>query len=326
MITVHTTHAQVDWKRIGAAAKTRPRKGRAVLDISQKSNPEYYWAKWSDRHSRKVKDTQEEEQPEYYLIWDLLTTLSASQCADPRDRIYSLLALVKGGSRFPVSYTVAPINLFWKAGEHFSAWARPTTSISALRLALGLSVQEISDSLDEHARTKLTIELRYVPPRSAWAALTTKPTCGHGACKKQSIDVQKDRSDILFCARVDPKDQRDFPCAHVLVHPVKRDTKDLNHKSDTFYLMLIIPNTPRSLSLKKTLDRSALLLQFQYGRDKVHNWSCIENNIIKYRQGERWWIDVPPSFIVEILETLERSVNLLHNEIGEDTKQTSFED
>jgi hypothetical protein len=329
VITVHTTHAQVNWKLIGAAAKSRPRKGRAVLDIHQNSNPEYFWAKWSDRHSKKVRDSQEEQQSEQYVIWDLLTTLSASQCADPRDRIYSLLALVKGGSRFPVSYTVAPIHLFWKAGEYFGAWARPSTSVTSLRLALGLNVEEIAASLDKYSGFALRTELRYVPPKSTWTALTTKPACGHGTCKKRGDDVPKGQNDMLFCARIDPKDQRDFPCAHVLVHPIKQDPKDPNYKDDTFSLTLITPDAPRSVGLRKALDWSALLFSFQYGRDKVESWTCILNNTAKYCHGERWWVDVPPSFIVELLETMEKSIHLLHNEVdgvGEGTKDNDFED
>lgn len=326
MITIHTIHAQINWRLIGAAAKSRPRKGRAVLDIQQRSNPEYFWARWSDRHSKKVKDPQEEQQPEYYQIWDLLTTLSASQCADPRDRIYSLLALVKGGSKFPVSYTIPLVRLFWIAGEHFGAWARPTTSVTSLRLALGLSVEEVAASLDTHPKADLKMELRYVPPRSTWAALTTKPTCGHGVCKKQGKDVQKGQKDILFCARIDPEDQRGFPCAHVLVHPIMQDPRDPDYKDDTFSLTLITPDAPRLLSLRKSLDWSALLLQFQYGRDQVRDWSCIVNNIQKYRYGKRWWVDVPPSFIVELLESMEKSVHLLHNEVVEETKDDNLED
>lgn len=326
VITVHTTHAQIDWKLIGAAAKSRPRKGRAILDIQQRSNPEYFWARWSDRHSKKVEDPQQEQQPEYYLIWDLLTTLSASQCADPRDRIYSLLALVKGGSRFPVSYTIPLVRLFWKAGEHFGAWARPTASITSLRLALGLSIEDIAASLDTLPKIDLKMELRYVPPRSTWAALTTKPSCGHGVCKKQGNDVQKAKEDILFCARIDPKDRRDFPCAHVLVHPIKRSPKDPDYKEDTFGLTLLTPDSPRSYGLEKWFDGSALLFQFQYGRDKVRDWSCIMNNIKKYQYGKRWWVDVPPSFIVEIVESMEKSKHLLHNEIVEETERNSFDD
>ncbi|KAJ4985173.1 hypothetical protein SVAN01_09309 [Stagonosporopsis vannaccii] len=43
-------------------------------------------------------------------------------CKDPRDRIYSILAITGDASGFEVRYNESTVETFWRAAEHFSAW------------------------------------------------------------------------------------------------------------------------------------------------------------------------------------------------------------
>jgi hypothetical protein len=58
-------------------------------------------------------------------IWNLLTWRNLALCADLRDRIYSVLPVAGVNDIFSADYTEPPIDLFWRVGEHFGAWAQP---------------------------------------------------------------------------------------------------------------------------------------------------------------------------------------------------------
>ena len=48
--------------------------------------------------------------------------MTISRCADPRDKIYGLLGLLREGHSFPVDYGMSRYDLFFRAWEHFRCW------------------------------------------------------------------------------------------------------------------------------------------------------------------------------------------------------------
>jgi hypothetical protein len=306
-IMVHNTYAQVDWERFGAAVKRRPKKGKAVLDVYQGSNPEYFWNLRNDR--RSIGHLQHRQNPGYHSIWSLLTTLFLSKCADQRDRIYSLLALVQKGQDFRVSYTETPVALFWRAGEHFGAWARPAF-VSALRLALGVSLQELKDSLEEHAHFEITIPLRLFTSRSPLRMFASKAKCAHKACREQGKFQQpsKSRQDISFCSRTDADECRDIHCVHVLFHPV-------TNTRQSFELTLVAPAHNRYPGFTKRLDSVALQHVTGGEWQEVDNWGHVEQQMKRGRLVGRWRLALAPVVVVEHQNTMSERLPLIHDEV-----------
>ena len=57
-----------------------------------------------------------------YHLWDIIHRHARTACWDSRDRIYSLLSLLKVGSDFEVRYEESRLDMFWRAGTYFNAW------------------------------------------------------------------------------------------------------------------------------------------------------------------------------------------------------------
>jgi hypothetical protein len=72
-------------------------------------------------------------------IWYLEFT--SKQCKDPRDRIYSLLAIANA-TDFEVNYAESNIATFWRAADYFGAWTTPWRLVM-LQRALELRGDEI---------------------------------------------------------------------------------------------------------------------------------------------------------------------------------------
>lgn len=59
-------------------------------------------------------------------FWEYLSLRGGlSKCFDPRDHIYSMLALTGHDTTFSVSYTENIVNTFWRSAEYFKAWSSP---------------------------------------------------------------------------------------------------------------------------------------------------------------------------------------------------------
>jgi hypothetical protein len=303
---LHNTQAQVEWERFGAAVKKRPKTGKMVLDIWQSSNPEYFWNLWNDRRSTRHSQDRHQDQYDHHSIWSLLTRLFMSQCADQRDRIYSLLALVEGGRGFEVSYTETPVSLFWRAGEHFGAWARPAF-VYALRQALGVSLPELNDSLEQHSHLETTIPIHFSTSRSLLRIFSSKAKCAHKECRKQHSPPPKSRQDVSLCARTDAKCQ-DIQCVHVILHHV-------TNTRQSFDLTLIVPHHNRYPGFTKVLDSLALQHHANGEWQGVADWELIEQRMKKYRLAGRWRLILSPALIVEHLETMSESSSLIRDEV-----------
>lgn len=312
-VTLHTTYSQVAWTRFGAAAKSRPIKGKAVLDIRQNSNPEYYWSMWLARHPPASFRTS--QQQGHQSLWDLLITLSTSGCAYQRDRIYGLLALVQNGASFDVSYTESPADLFWRAGEYFRAWAR-TAFMETLRLALGVDMSSLNASVERLVskqslyRTRpyrLTIELCCVRSSFLPGLVSSTVSCGRKGCKKYLKSMSNTRKGIILCAMVNANEKPSVPCLHVLLQP---DTLDL--KQEAFTTRLAIPSYSCDPILSSTkLDVDALELYTQFGWEKVKSWDFIRENSRQRKQRERWRVLVSPVVIAGFLSKMAENTRLL---------------
>jgi hypothetical protein len=301
-LKVHNTQAQVEWEQLGAAVKKRPKKGQEVLDIWQGSNPEYFWNLWNDRLS--TGNLQNHQHPERHSIWSLLITLFTSRCADQRDRIYSLLALVDDGRGFEVNYTETPVALFWRAGECFGAWARPAF-VSALRQALGVTLPELKDSLAQHADLDITIPVRLFTSRSPFSS---KAKCAHKECRKQRNPLPTSRPDMSLCARIDAQECQDIQCVHVLVHSVPKTRQ-------SFELTFIAPAHNRYPGLTKELDSVALQHYTSGAWRGVENWRYIEQRIKRNGLEGHWRLLLSPVLIVEHLTIILESSALTYDEI-----------
>jgi hypothetical protein len=306
-IMIHNTQAQIQWERFGAAVRKRPKTGKTVLDIWQSSNPEYFWNLWNDRRSTRHSQDRHHNHPDYHPIWSLLTRLFMSQCADQRDRIYSLLAVVEDGEGFDVSYSETPVALFWRAGEHFGAWARPAF-VSALRQALDVSLPELNDSLKQHTHLEITIPVRLSTSRSVLRMFASKVKCAHKECRKQHCLPSKSRQDISLCARIDAKECQDIQCVHILVHPA-------TNARQGFELTLAAPPHNRFPGFTKRLDSVALQYHTNCTWQEVDSWEFIEQSMKRSRLKGRWRLKLSPALIVEHLKIMSESSSLTHDEV-----------
>ncbi|KAJ8114977.1 hypothetical protein OPT61_g3270 [Boeremia exigua] len=53
-------------------------------------------------------------------LWSVLDT--RANCINPRDRIYSTLAVLGQENKFRIDYSESVLDTFWRVAEHFSAW------------------------------------------------------------------------------------------------------------------------------------------------------------------------------------------------------------
>ncbi|KAH7406977.1 hypothetical protein DE146DRAFT_414742 [Phaeosphaeria sp. MPI-PUGE-AT-0046c] len=255
-------------------------------------------------------------------LWDLLTTLSTSGCTDQRDRIYGLLALVQNGSNFKVSYTEAPVDLFWRAGEHFGAWARPAY-MDTLRLALNVDMPSLNASVEKYlaeqslrvsrffvADPRLSIELQYVRPSYLSGLFAPKALCVRKACKGHHKMASRTRGDITLCARTSPNEGIDIPCVHAILRHAS-----LRSGQNGFTVTLIAATHAQYPEMSSTmLDPDALRYFTAFGWETVKDWKSIEDYIKRHKKGNHWRILVSPALIVEYLNALAAIVRLIHDE------------
>lgn len=86
-------------------------------------------------------------------VWD-------SHCTDPRDRIYSLLALITD-SGFRVDYAEDICSLFWRAGEHFKAW-NSLESLKSLSQALNLDAAALEQDTRKNLPRFISLAVAYM--------------------------------------------------------------------------------------------------------------------------------------------------------------------
>jgi hypothetical protein len=76
----------------------------------------------------------------------------SSHCANPRDRIYSILAIIEHDSTFQVDYSENIVDTFWRSAEQFSGWCN-VSKLTRLWRTLELDHQKVlavAEGLDNH--------------------------------------------------------------------------------------------------------------------------------------------------------------------------------
>lgn len=90
----------------------------------------------------------------------------SSYCKDPRDRIYSVLAISCHETAFRVDYSETKIDTFPRLADFFSGWAY-LCRLPALWLALALTSEEIRNAELEGKTLQCSIAIRcYKPVKS----------------------------------------------------------------------------------------------------------------------------------------------------------------
>jgi hypothetical protein len=280
-VSVCTDRANIDWQLMNRATHAHPRFQDSTLKRIQPLNPAFHYGMRNDRQSEMTSDR--------LVIWDLLHRMRDAQCSDRRDRIYSLLSLVKCGEDFPASYTESTIDIFWRAGEHFTAWCRPHC-IAMLQQALELDSAELDASVIEHPDMPLhipgiltTLQHEPLSPDGKYA----KVECSAFDCKQEDLGFVLSRRSNLFCSktarRAGPSRFKGF---HVLV----------TAGEDTVHSQLKLTLAVRDWSLGpsgiRTMELGANALQHytKFGWQEVQNWSYFEELRQRYlhpRRGER---------------------------------------
>jgi hypothetical protein len=166
-------------------------------------------------------------------IWKPLAEMANSACVDTRDRIYGMLSMVIGGGSFAVKYEEDVFSLFWRAGEHFGAWA-DGYRMSWLCKALGVNHSTLRADIATRRSRKLplpiitgmihNVYLSKVDPKNKIYdddfALVIHLDSADGSCQYRT------HNDRMYCPDADrsrayPKGKScTFSCDIVTVHDV----------------------------------------------------------------------------------------------------------
>jgi len=222
-VTIILPRTSLDWIVFGRAVVMAAEENSDDLVVAEGKNPALQlFCTWNDRRSKISRagskgwssvclDT------EYSTAWGLIHAHRRSRCTDPRDRIYSLLGLFDKGHGFAVDYDESAADLFWRAGEHFSAWDAPEL-IDSLRVALlqshghdredaeiclGDTERANPLTLIHSLRNKPDLRVR-IPIRRAWPTtsllcrLTRRVKCKFEECR-DAPKITCTRNDMLLC-------------------------------------------------------------------------------------------------------------------------------
>lgn len=185
----------------------------------------------------------------------MLSKRGRTGCSLVCDRIYALLALVYGGDTFCVSYEESPGSLFWRAGEHFQAWAS-WMAMDSLKNNLDLSYQDITSCAGDTGSLTLYLRTPYICSSDPARRVSSKIRCQD--CMRVKIGMH--HGDIVFCTKIPG---RGAPYAHT--HLVARHSSELVWSND-FDLTLV---TGRGID-KFVLSPDALMYHSRNGWDTVN--------------------------------------------------------
>jgi hypothetical protein len=102
--------------------------------------------------------------------WRVARQHAYAECKYPRDKLYSLLAIIDLESKFEVNYDEDIVELYWKAMRYFSAWCSPYT-MDALWDLLSMDSSYIVANVQEKGQDLSTL----VPVRRATATRRVRP-------------------------------------------------------------------------------------------------------------------------------------------------------
>jgi hypothetical protein len=147
---------------------------------------------------------------------DLIALQCNTRCTDDRDRLYSILGLLKDGRAFAVNYEEDSADLFWRAGEHFQIWHH--SRFDTVRTTLRLSENDLRISLNRKPDLRLTLPIHYAyRQQSRSLRLRREIKCGHENC---SIPCMP-QHEVVLCTSEDEIQTSSHMRSHVLL---RRDT------------------------------------------------------------------------------------------------------
>jgi hypothetical protein len=165
-----------------------------------------------------------ENLPLYWDFWDLLVLRSESQCADVRDRIYSLLALTEifgQPKRLAIDYNEETTGLFWRVCEVYEMCCKPSCRKSLMG-ALELTVIELEESLERKPDTNILIPIvgaYYALPADSLKPLRTSSNfCCPGSHSSPSVQLFDDdtRTALILCTGGFYEDKCSTGSMHIL--------------------------------------------------------------------------------------------------------------
>ena len=99
-----------------------------------------------------------------YHLWDIIHRHARTACWDSRDRIYSLLSLLKVGSDFEVRYEESELDMSWGAGTYFNAWELDS-QVAGLAETLSLGPLELLHHATVEDKGKIGLLFEIAPFR-----------------------------------------------------------------------------------------------------------------------------------------------------------------
>lgn len=159
-------------------------------------------------------------------------THRTAECADKRDRVYSLLGLVSEEHDFKVEYNESSADLFWRVSAEFEVGDSPEL-VDILRVAVldgdsdenrqgsavinpwGL-VQSVMRRSDLHVR----VPVRRVTRTDSFARRIRRTVrCKSSYCK-QAPRLSCARDDLLICTNERSEEFTEHSCIHAIARPL----------------------------------------------------------------------------------------------------------
>lgn len=142
-----------------------------------------------DRVSSLLDRSNEKRNLEFWDVFD-----KSSNCVDPRDRVYGVLALNPRAADLEVDYSEHVFDLLWRAGEHFAAWHDPSKS-SDLMTGLDINLPTLRSALESHGRGDLPCSIHLRVCRSTQTSQHQSCSAGASAVKIKGCGEH----DVLLC-------------------------------------------------------------------------------------------------------------------------------
>jgi hypothetical protein len=274
------------------------------LDVFGFASALVFWRLWTRRQRTLSKDPSSAFHTvptALYPFWSLFNWRITSQCTDPRDRIYGILALARDYPGFDVSYTERASDLFWRAGEHFNAWAMPYRILNLVD-AVSLNIRTLAESAP--AMISLPVSHAWSAPNTLLPGSISEHICKNKGCEG-SISIQLESSqNILLCTRAQDAGDNMFadytPCLHALLSPIH------DHSADS-YTVTLFDHQAQSRPLRLPWTSLQVYMAEEFG---IPTWQRVKDlwpsrnssgftDITK----ERCKLQIPSTFVTEHLKS-----------------------
>ena len=137
-------------------------------------------------------------------FWSLLDRQSL--CQDPRDRVYSVLAITGSATTFEVRYNESVVEIFWRVAEHFSAWHN-CYRIRSLGIALSIDLKTFEADFAgiEGMAMRCSIPMRSGEVTNHPGKRFKRKFCDLEPTFEARLGSRRFRREVLLCPYVDEK-------------------------------------------------------------------------------------------------------------------------